>query len=191
MMPTSASITSEDKGCLIIRDVCFTACVSFFVFLPPSFLFLCIRPRAFCPPCVPPDRPHFTHRPSHPTPSPSLFLFSRFAKIWERKICPVLFSRLNPLLKYIMPAHARISYVYYAAFNAAYNKGEPFRSPSVLAISGVYLRCLFHLVFLYVVQAQRDDFQDDVHEDFFPINSSFFVFHIILSFLDHFGSLYN
>ena len=25
---------SEDKGCLIIRDVCFTTCV--FVFLPPS-----------------------------------------------------------------------------------------------------------------------------------------------------------
>ena len=42
-----------------------------------------------------------------------------------------------------MPAHARISYVYYAAFNAAYNKGERNGSPSVLALSGVYLRCYF------------------------------------------------
>ena len=179
-MPISVSITSEDKGCLIIRDVCLTACVSFFCLFASFFLFLCIRPRAFCPPCVPPDRPHFTHRPSHPTPSPSLFLFSRFAKIWERKICPVLFSRLNPLLKYIMPAHARISYVYYAAFNAAYNKGESFRSPSVLAISGVYLRCLFHLVFLYVVQAQRDDFENDFHYYFLPVLFLFFSFHFRL-----------
>ena len=53
------------------------------------------------------------------------------------------------------------------------------RSPSVMAISGVYLR-LFHLVFFYVVQAQRNDFEDDLHHYFFPIRFLFFSFHFQL-----------
>ena len=45
-----------------------------------------------------------------------------------------------------------------------------------MAVSGVYLR-LFHLVFFYVVQAQRDDFEDDLHHYFFPVLFLFFSFH--------------
>ena len=45
---------------------------------------------------------------------------------------------------------------------------------------GTFFRVAFPLrliaVFLYVVETQRDDFEDDVHEDLFPI-LLFFSFH--------------
>ena len=51
------------------------------------------------------------------------------------------------------------------------------RSPSVLAISGVYLRWLVLAVLLDVVEAQRKDFDDYLKEDFRPIFFFVFSFH--------------
>ena len=77
------------------------------------------------------------------------------------------------------PSSVNISFfVNYAGYYPAYSEGErvlPFR----LAISGVYLRCLL-LVFLYVVQAQRDDFENNLHHYFFPILFLLFSFHFQL-----------
>ena len=53
-------------------------------------------------------------------------------------------------------------------------------SPSVLAVSGVYLRWLLHFVFLHVVQTQRDNFENDLHHYFFPILLLLFSFHFRL-----------
>ena len=46
---------------------------------------------------------------------------------------------------------------------------------------GTFFRVAFPLrllaVFLYVVETKRDDFEDDVHKDFFPVLFLFFSFH--------------
>ena len=62
-----------------------------------------------------------------------------------------------------------IAFVVYAGYDPAYSKGEPLRSPS--DFGGLFT------VLLNVVEAQRENFDDYIKEDFRPIFFFVFSFH--------------
>ena len=63
----------------------------------------------------------------------------------------------------------RIVFIVYAGLYPAYRKGEPLRSPSNFG-------CLLTM-FFYVVEAQRENLDDYLKEDFRPVFFFVFSFH--------------
>lgn len=69
--------------------------------------------------------------------------------------------------------------VFLAFTSGGTTKGSRF-APLPFWLLVVVPTVLFHLVFLYVVQAQRDNFEDDFHHYFFPILFLLFSLHFRL-----------